>query len=145
MSVHHRLESIAMLLDGVRWAGNRLSLRARCPVHGGHSASLAFRIHPAEDRIQLKCFAECGALEVLTTLGLDWPALYPDRPHDNRIRRLPPIPYRECLTGITEEVQHVLLAAARLETGKLTEADLNRLVVAVDRIERAAKTAGIRR
>jgi hypothetical protein len=143
MSLHHKLETIATLLDGVRWHRDRLHLRARCPVHGSRGDSLSVRIHPASNRLQVTCFAGCGSNAVLDALGLEPSALYPERPRkDHRLRRVPPPPYREALIGIDHEAHIIVIAAARLEAGHaLTRDDLDRLVLAVTRINAARRVA----
>ena len=141
--MNHKLESIAQLLDCVRWQRDRRAFRARCPVHGGGADTLSVRINQADERIQLVCFAGCGALAVLDALGLDWSALYADRPKtDNRLRKLPPLPYREALIGVDHEANVVLIAASRLERGHpLSANDMARLVLSVERIEAARRIA----
>lgn len=50
---------------------------ARCPAHQDRSPSLS--ITEKEDgRVLVHCHAGCGALDVITAVGLDWDALYPD-------------------------------------------------------------------
>ena len=143
--MNHKLESIASLLDCVRWRRDRRAFRARCPIHGGGADTLSLRIDPEKDQLQVNCFAGCGALAVLNVLGLDWSALYPDRPADNRIRRAPPPPYREALIGVDHEAHVVAIAAGRIEAGhQLTRADLDRLVLAANRISAARAIAGVR-
>ena len=144
--MNHKLESIASLLDCVRWRRDRQAFRARCPVHGGGADALSLRIHPTDERLQVRCYAECGALAVLDALGLDWSALYPDRKKtDNRLRKLPPPPHREALIGIDHEAHVLVIAAGRMEQGHaLTAADISRLVLAATRISAARAIAGIR-
>jgi hypothetical protein len=142
--MHHKLASIATLLDAKLRSG-RTGFRAKCPVHGGAADTLSIRIHPTKDQITVNCFAGCGALDVLNKLGLDWGALYPDRPADNRIRRAPPPPHREALLGVDHEAHVVAIAAGRIEAGhQLTRADLDRLVLAANRISAARAIAGTR-
>jgi hypothetical protein len=143
--VNHKLESIATLLDAVRWQRDRHAFRAKCPVHGGGADTLSIRIHPARDQLQVHCFAGCGALAVLDALGLAWSAIYPDRPTDNRIRKLPPPPHRDALVGIDHEAHVVAIVAGRMESGhQLTRADLDRLTLAANRINAARAIARIR-
>jgi hypothetical protein len=143
----HKLETIAQLLDSVRWGRDRASFRARCPAHGGGADTLSVRINPTDERLQLRCFAECGAVAVLSAIGLDLSALYPDREKtgnrtDNCMRKLPPLPYREALIGIDHEANVVLIAAGRLERGHpLSANDMARLVLSVERIEAARRIA----
>ena len=50
---------------------------AKCPAHSDGDPSLSIKQLP-DSRILIKCFAGCGALEVLEAVGLDWGALMPD-------------------------------------------------------------------
>lgn len=144
--MNHKLEAVASLLDSVRWQRGRTAFRARCPVHGGGADTLSIRIHPTDERLQIVCFAGCGALAVLDALGLRWEALYPDRAKtDNRMRKLPPPPYRDALIGIDHEAQVVAICAGRMEAGHaLTASDTARLALAAERIDAARRIAGAR-
>ncbi len=137
--IGHKLYALADALDGVKWSATKDKFRAICPrPHSTPSRSLW--VEAPDDKIILKCWKGCGALDVLTTLGLDWGALFPDRPKDNRIRRSPPIPYREALVGIDFEAAVVAIVAGRLEQGiALTTADLDRLALAAQRIDAARR------
>src|SRR6056300_1312070 len=50
---------------------------AKCPSHDDGDPSLSIRQLP-DSRILIKCFAGCGALDVLESVSLDWGALMPD-------------------------------------------------------------------
>jgi len=57
--------------------------RARCPAHDSDGQSLALAI--ADDgRLLIKCFAGCGALDVLTAVGCGWDDCFPQ---DQKNRR----------------------------------------------------------
>ncbi len=49
----------------------------KCPSHKDKTASLAIK-EKSDGTVLLNCFAGCGALEILSALGLDWDSLYPD-------------------------------------------------------------------
>ena len=140
----HKLHSLAAMLDGVRWDRPGDSFKAICPsAHSTRSPSLYVRA--VDDRILLHCFKQCGAASVLDALGLSFAALHPDRPADHRIRRAPPLPFREALLGVDHEAHVVAIAAGRIEAGhQLSRADLDRLVLAAERISAARRIAGIR-
>jgi hypothetical protein len=53
---------------------------ARCPAHADKSPSLTIKELP-DGRTLLHCFAGCGALDVITAIGLEWSDLFP--PDDN--------------------------------------------------------------
>jgi hypothetical protein len=135
----HKFHALAEALDGVRWDKSGNSFNAICPsAHSTRSQSLYVRA--VDDRILIHCHKLCGAASVLDALGLDFAALFPDRPADHRIRRAPPLPYREALLGLDHEAAVVSIFAGRLEQGiALTTADLDRLVLAAQRIDAARR------
>lgn len=53
---------------------------AQCPAHQDSSPSLSIK-HLSDGRTLIHCFAGCSAHDVLTSVGLNWDALYP--PKDN--------------------------------------------------------------
>jgi len=57
-----------------------------CPSHPDKSPSL--QISQVADRILIHCFAGCGAIDVLESIGLDFSAIYPDgyMPNTNYIK-----------------------------------------------------------
>jgi hypothetical protein len=63
-------------LDGARRITDSRYI-AKCPAHDDGDPSLSIRQLP-DSRILIKCFAGCGALEVLESVSLDWGVLMPD-------------------------------------------------------------------
>ena len=63
-------------LDGVRRINDSRYI-AKCPAHDDGDPSLSIRQLP-DSRILIKCFAGCGALDVLESVSLDWGVLMPD-------------------------------------------------------------------
>ena len=63
-------------LDGVRRINDSRYI-AKCPSHDDGDPSLSIRQLP-DSRILIKCFAGCGALDVLESVSLDWGVLMPD-------------------------------------------------------------------
>lgn len=63
-------------LDGARRINDSRYI-AKCPAHDDGDPSLSIRQLP-DSRILIKCFAGCGALDVLESVSLDWGALMPD-------------------------------------------------------------------
>ena len=62
--------------DGVRRINDSRYI-AKCPAHDDGDPSLSIRQLP-DSRILIKCFAGCGALDVLESVSLDWGVLMPD-------------------------------------------------------------------
>lgn len=70
------LSELISRLDGVRRITDSRYM-AKCPAHSDGDPSLSIKQLP-DSRILIKCFAGCGALEVLEAIGLDWGALMPE-------------------------------------------------------------------
>ena len=58
---------------------------ARCPAHEDRDPSLSISEAP-DGRVLVKCFGGCGALDVITAVGLTWDVLFP--PNQERYRPL---------------------------------------------------------
>ena len=70
------LSELISRLDAVRRITDSRYM-AKCPAHSDGDPSLSIKQLP-DSRILIKCFAGCGALEVLEAIGLDWGTLMPD-------------------------------------------------------------------
>lgn len=68
------MELLLSRLEGVRQKGDRAM--ALCPAHSDLSHSLSIR--QEGERVLVNCFAGCGALSVLESVGLDWQAIMPE-------------------------------------------------------------------
>ena len=55
---------------------------ARCPAHADKSPSLSIK-ETSDGRVLVHCFAGCGALDVITALGLEWDDLFPEELTEN--------------------------------------------------------------
>lgn len=129
-------------LDGVHQR-KKGSWSAKCPSHNDRTASLS--IQERDDGVLLiKCFAGCSTIEVLDKLGLEWGDLYPK--HHNHHRKPDRRPFNaiDALRAISFEVQIVLLCAADVLAGEFSQTDRERLVVAVERIQSALTSCGVR-
>ena len=68
-------KEIASRLEHCRASGENAYI-ARCPAHNDRSPSLSIKDLP-DGRTLIHCHAGCGALDVLTAIGLDWDAVFP--------------------------------------------------------------------
>jgi len=70
--------NVNILLDRLEKVRNSSRDRwvACCPAHQDKSPSL--QISQVNDRILIHCFAGCGAIDVLESVGLDFSAICPD-------------------------------------------------------------------
>lgn len=98
---------------------------ARCPSHDDNGPSLSIK-DVGGGRTLIHCHAGCGALDVLSALGLDWGALYP--PTD---RNYSPIKRQETVDELV-----VAIAAANLREGKvMSREDRDRAAEAMRRVD----------
>ena len=73
MNVHKLISR----LDGVRSRGHDRWI-AKCPAHDDRSPSLSIR-ETEDGTVLIKCFAGCGAVNVLQAVGLELVDLFPER------------------------------------------------------------------
>lgn len=76
--MNNALEHVLSRLQGVRRSGGRYI--ALCPAHNDNKASLS--ISAAEDRVLLKCFADCENEAVVKALGLQMNDLFDHSPKE---------------------------------------------------------------
>lgn len=108
---------------------------ARCPAHDDKGPSLAVR-ELDDGRTLVHCFAGCSVHEVVAAVGLELSDLFPPRPLLNGRRpERRPFSGDDALSCLALEVQLVYLAALQtLEGAALSDADFERLALAVERI-----------
>lgn len=124
-------------LDKVRET-SRGNWIARCPAHNDKNPSLTIR-EMDDGKVLLHCFAECEPHEILSAVGLDFDAVFPQRAthHRQRRRRAPFNPHDmlECLAG---EAMIVAIASSNIRQGVvLSDADHERMHIATRRLDQA--------
>lgn len=137
------LETILTLLEGVRKSGRGYT--AKCPAHSDKTASLA--ISEAQGgHAMIHCFAGCGALDVMQSIGLALSDLYPRTvnesmtPQERAERRLAAkqAGWGAALNVLNLEASIVQVAAYEAIKGQeLDYQNLMRLNLAVNRIDGA--------
>lgn len=127
-------------LDKVRKTGPE-SWVACCPAHDDKSPSLSVR--DADDgRVLVHCFAGCGVIEILASVGLTIDDLFPARLAYNHSPMRRPFPAADVLENITRETSIVAVAACNIRQGiALSDTDHERLLVASERIYEARRLA----
>lgn len=127
-------------LEGVITTGK--GWRARCPAHGGRSASLAIT-QGDNGTLLVHCFAGCQVSDVLGAVGLQIADLFVRRDlqsmsHAERsqLRQAAMLPnWRAALDVLVTEASVVLIGASQLGEGApLDDSDMTRLRVAALRI-----------
>jgi len=131
-----RLEKVRQTGAG-RW-------QARCPAHDDKGPSLSVR-EMDDGRVLVHCFAGCDTSEVLAAVGLDIGDLFPSR---GEVDRLPgerrPFPAADVLRCIAFEALVVATAGAAICDGEpFGRKDREGLMLAVERIQEAARAAGV--
>lgn len=92
------------------------SLRARCPACGGDNRSKLIVTEKPDGAVLLHCFAGCGAVEIVSAMGLEITDLFPAGM--TRSRSMPGAKRHDAHTlagaalDVIEETQHLLLQHA---------------------------------
>lgn len=134
------LSAILPLLDGVRKSGK--GYICKCPAHADRNASLAIT-EANDERVLLKCFAGCGALSIVHSLGMELADLFPKRntadmsPQERtQARQAVKNAGIVAALGVLElEIEIILIGGSASIAGTVTLPDLERMVLAVKRIQ----------
>jgi DNA primase len=137
------IETLLSKLDKARRTGKDSHI-ACCPAHDDKSPSLTIR-ELDDGRILLHCFGGCDVESVLSSIGMTFDDLFPrlEIQHGKPERR--PFPAADVLRAIAFEAI-VIAQAGRvlLNKSSYTEADQERLVLAVQRVQAAVSAGGLR-
>jgi hypothetical protein len=101
---------------------------AVCPAHSDNSPSLSITELP-DTRVLLHCHAGCGALDVLTAIGLSWDAAMPPEQHPQPHYRSTDRRHNSSLDDFIVELAEDAKAHGR----KLTATDKERYKLALKR------------
>lgn len=137
------IDQLLSRLDGVKRTGKDRWL-ARCPAHEDKRASLAIT-GLADGRVLCHCFALCDVQSVLSAVGLEFDALFPERAADvtGKVERRP-FPASDVLRAIAFEARIVSLAALDMAHGRtLTDESRERLLLANQRIAGGLDAGGL--
>jgi len=131
------IDTFLSRLSSIKRTGNGRYL-ACCPAHLDKHPSLNIR-ELDDGRILVKCFAGCSVEEVLHAVGLEFDALFPERPigqclHPERH----PFSAKDILEAVRHEALIVSVAASTIAHGEtLVEDDHKRLMLASRRLQAA--------
>ena len=121
-------------LEKVRRTGNGTWL-ACCPAHQDKTPSMSVR-EMDDGRILAYCFAMCGIEEILGAVGLDFDALFPDKPIDHARPLRRPFPAADVLEALAAETRIVAVASSMMGKGWIPPPEEHeRLMKAAERIE----------
>lgn len=135
-----RADNLLSRLEKVRATGNGTWI-ACCPAHADKHPSMTIR-ELEDERVLVHCFAECSVESILQAVGLEFDALFPEKPleHAKPLRR--PFPAADVLESLSTETEIVVVAAGNVRQGlELTDADRSRLLLAAERIEAGRRLA----
>lgn len=129
-------------LDKVKAIGKGGYL-ALCPAHEDKSPSLSVR--ELDDKVLVHCFAGCSVHEIVAAVDLELSDLFPPRDEQQYGKgQRRPIPAADILRAISSEIIIVYLNAKTVSTGgTVSPTDLERLLLAMSRINAALMAGGI--
>lgn len=131
-------------LDSVRRTGPG-SWLARCPAHEDRTASLSIRALD-DGRVLVHDFAGCDVHTVVAAVGMTLADLMQPRApnHGDPFRpERRPFPAADALRAIAFEALLVAATGVAMLDGKFTNADRERLILAVERIQNALTASGV--
>lgn len=137
------IDQLLSRLDGVKRTGKDRWM-ARCPAHEDKRASLAIT-ELGDGRVLCHCFALCDVQSVLSAVGLEFDALFPERAVDTHCKvERRPFPASDVLRAIAFEARIVSLAALDMAHGRtLSEEARTRLLLANQRIAGGLSAGGL--
>jgi hypothetical protein len=132
--------STSQLLDRLEAARATGSGRwlAKCPAHPDRSPSLSVR-ELDDGTVLVKCFAGCGASDIVTAVGLTLSDLFPERA-DERARKPSRawLDARDVLACLAIEGQILAVAASDVaDSSEISRQDADRIARAAGRIRAA--------
>jgi len=135
------IDNVLARLEKVKRTGKE-SYIACCPSHNDKHPSLSLRDLP-DGRILIHCFAGCDINSILSTIGLDMNALFPNNLGElKRVKR--PFPAADILRVVGFECLVVASSALKILGGEVfTPTDRERLVISVGRIQSAINASGV--
>jgi DNA primase len=130
-------------LTKVRRSGNNQWM-ACCPAHQDKTPSLSIT-DKGDGRILINCYAGCGAEDVLDSIGMTFEDIMPPKVIEHRVAPEKQKVYAsDALKVIQLESRIVIMAAYELRRNKpMTEQDLARLELAMERINIATEMANV--
>jgi hypothetical protein len=115
---------------------------ACCPAHGDKHPSLAIR-QLEDGRILLHCFSGCDVYSVVSSVGMDLTDLFPPKDAGHAPVKAA-FPASDLLRILSNEVNIVFHIAKDIAVNKrISEAYIQRLIVASERFQRAKDIANV--
>jgi hypothetical protein len=117
---------------------------ACCPAHDDKSPSLSIT-DKGDGKILINCYAGCGTEDVLDSIGMSFEDIMPPKVIEHKVAPIKQRVYAsDALKVIQLESRIVIMAAYELRRNKpMTEQDLARLELAMERINIASEMANV--
>lgn len=135
-------DALLSRLTKVRPAGAG-SWVACCPAHEDRTPSLTIT-EAADGRVLVHCFAACAVEDVLAAVGLEFDALFPEKPITDTHatpRRLR-FNAHAVLRSVAHEIAVCTIVIGDIKRGEpITDEDLRRFLIAAERVEEAKRYA----
>lgn len=133
-------DALLSRLDRVRRTGKNRWI-ARCPAHADRSPSLSVR-ELDDGRLLLHDFGGCEIESVLVALGLEFDALFPERPIEHAPRERRPFLPSDVFEIARQEIGIAAIIATDMHKQcEVSEADYARFFVVVERLNAIAGAA----
>ncbi len=133
VQIDAKLDILLSRLHSVSQTGNGKFI-ARCPAHDDKNPS--FTIKLGDTGILIKCFAGCDPSSVLSSIGLTFADLFPDRinhRYDGTKPKIPKFSRYELFDSLAYESMILHTALQRLRNGVIfTNAEWRRVDMAMD-------------
>jgi hypothetical protein len=117
---------------------------ACCPAHDDKSPSLSIT-DKGDGKILINCYAGCGTEDVLDSIGMSFEDIMPPKVMEHKVAPIKQRVYAsDALKVIQLEARIVIMAAYELKRNRpMTEQDLTRLELAMERINIASEMANV--
>jgi hypothetical protein len=133
-----KAEAFLSRCEKVKSTGNGTWL-ACCPAHDDKHPSMTVR-ELEDGRVLLHCFTGCGVEEILGAVGMEFDALFPDKPQEQAKPLRRPFPVSDVLAAIAGEVLVAWVISRDMEIGKvILQDEFDRLSLANRRIQEAMR------
>lgn len=114
---------------------------ACCPAHEDKRPSMTVR-ELEDGRVLIHCFAGCGVEGILGAVGLDFDALFPDKPQEQLKPLRRPFPAADVLAALASEAMVLSVFMLDVEMGRvMLQDDFDRALLASSRIQEAVRYA----
>lgn len=113
-----------------------------CPAHNDKTPSMNVK-EEADGRVLIICRAGCSALEILDAAGLEWDALFPEKPVEFAKSQARPFPAADVLEATAGEMLVAWIITRDIEAGLTpSQDDFDRLTLANSRVQAALDAIG---